>query len=134
MKELKKTSGIRFKVSEVDLVKKRESLKTLQEVYDFLIYEYMKLYKVEKPSIFISEKESDYDGKSEREYIGDEVGLYEQPTDEEIFKGYEYYQKKAKDVEFEDAESLIIEIMASSMKLWQQNLLKQYINSKFDFS
>lgn len=44
--------GIRFEIEDLELIKKRENLKTNQKVVDFLLSEYCKLYKVEKPSIF----------------------------------------------------------------------------------
>ena len=53
---------------------------------------------------------------------------------EDQFKGYQYYENKVNEVDFDDAEKLIIEIMASrDIKEWQKNMLKKMINEKFDF-
>ena len=44
--------GVRFEIEDLDFIKKRESIKTNQGVVDFLLSEYCKLYRVEKPSVF----------------------------------------------------------------------------------
>lgn len=51
------STGIRYKVDEVEFIKKREQLISVQNVFSFLISEYIKLYKVEKPSVFQKPKD-----------------------------------------------------------------------------
>lgn len=47
-----KTSGIRFKVEDMTFVQKRENLDTVQKVFTFLMNEYLKLYRIEKKSVY----------------------------------------------------------------------------------
>lgn len=47
-----KPIGIRFDNDDLEFVKKRQGLKTAQQVVHFLTAEYCKLYKVEKKSVF----------------------------------------------------------------------------------
>lgn len=57
----------------------------------------------------------------------DEVGQWQ----EEPIKDYAFYEDAAKKVKFDDAENLIIEIMASTIKSWQKPILQKMINARF---
>lgn len=49
--------SVRFEEKDFEFICKRENLKTAQMVVTFLLNEYLKLYRVEKKSIFAVEKE-----------------------------------------------------------------------------
>lgn len=56
-----KPHTIRFEEEDFNFICKRENLKTAQGIISFLMDNYIKLYKVEKQSIFIAEPQKEYD-------------------------------------------------------------------------
>lgn len=73
-----KPHTIRFDENDYDFICKRENLKTAQSILDFLMSEYMKIYKIEKPSIFIPANKESFDGKKNKRLSIDEVGQFEE--------------------------------------------------------
>lgn len=109
-----KPHTIRFEESEYDFICKRENLKTAQSILDFLMSEYMKIYKVEKPSIFISATKESYNGKNVDTYSMDESAQFEQPKSE-IHKSEEkdffYFKDKIlKTTSREEIEKVVREV------------------------
>ena len=119
-----KPHTIRFDESEYDFICKRENLKTAQSILDFLMSEYMKIYKVEKPSIFITVGKGSYDGKNINPYTTDEPLQYKQPQ-RQLIRTYEQYRQLK--VECETEEDWLIlanEIKnASTLSTKQKQLL-----------
>ena len=59
--------SIRYDPEDAEFIFKREGLQTIQQVIDFLLHEYCKIYRVEKKSVFDVKDEPD-NNKSERHY------------------------------------------------------------------
>lgn len=87
-----KPHTIRFEESDYDFICKRENLQTAQSILDFLMTEYIKIYKVQKPSIFLVPKESDYDGKESNRNSFDEQGKFEEPK-RKLIRTFEQYKQ-----------------------------------------
>lgn len=49
-----KPHTFRFNQDDFNFISKRENLKTAQQIFDFLIKEYIKIFKVDRPSIFLT--------------------------------------------------------------------------------
>lgn len=61
--------SIRFEQSDFDFICKREKLTTAQSIVSFLMDNYIKIYKVEKRSVFLVEDNQDYDAPKKMESI-----------------------------------------------------------------
>lgn len=96
-----KNQSIRFEVADWDFITKRQGFKTAQQVVNFLVSEYMKLYKVDNPSIFIAEKEISYNGGNENEIY--EVSCWSEPKKEtKLVRSFENYRQLKVECENEE--------------------------------
>lgn len=123
-----KNHSIRFDESDWEFICKRQGFKTAQQVVNFLIFEYMKLYKVEKPSIFIQEQPKIYDSpKIENNYFSDEPKQWAEPNKKEL-SNFESWKKEISGCD----ESYELEKLVSLMEkdkdlLWnEKNELKRF--------
>lgn len=92
MKEKTATSGVRYKINDLEFIKKKERLNTLQEVVYFLMSEYLKLYKVEKVSIFSAPKDV-YDGpRLPNNFTHDEPPMFSTHKPKLILRSGEQWQ------------------------------------------
>lgn len=73
--------SVRFEQSEFDFIRKREKLTTAQSVVSFLMDNYIKIYKVEKKSIFLVEEEPKDNTPKSNGLLTDES--YQRDTDDE---------------------------------------------------
>lgn len=78
-------TGIRFEKEDLDFIKKREGIDTPQQVVYFLCSEYVKLYKVEKKSVFESTDikfkaatPKSYEGALANNLATDEIAMFQQ--------------------------------------------------------
>lgn len=119
-----KPHTIRFEESDYDFICKRENLQTAQSILDFLMTEYIKIYKVQKPSIFLVPKESDYDGKETNRNSLDEPLKFEEPK-RKLIRTFEQYRQLKLDCENEeDWNTLADEIRdAPNLSTKQKQLL-----------
>lgn len=110
-----KPHTIRFEETDFDFICKREELNTAQQVVSFLLSEYIKLYKVEKKSVFdVKEETKTYD--LPKDYI---------PVSSiKITRSFEYYKQARIDCETEeDWRELKKEILDSDLPQRQKALL-----------
>lgn len=119
-----KPIGVRFDEEDLEFIKKREGIRTPQQVIYFLMSEYMKIYRVEKPSIFIAGSKESFDGKESNLYELDEA-LQREESKRKLIRTFEQYRQLKLDCEDqEDWIALSIEIRdAPNLSTKQKQLL-----------
>lgn len=86
-----KPHSVRFEENDFDFICRREQLKTAQQVVTFLLSEYLKLYKVEKKSVFAVVNEVYDSGKLPPNFSRDEPLKFEKPKPPKILKTVQLY-------------------------------------------
>lgn len=95
-----KPHTFRFNQDDFNFISKRENLKTAQQIFDFLIKEYMKLFRVDRPSIFLTNApDVGYtEGESKEIYPTKEI----RSINSKIKRSFENYQQLRMDCENEE--------------------------------
>ena len=127
MKEKTATSGVRYKINDIEFIKKRQGLKTLQEVFYFLVGEYIKLYRVEKPSIFTPTQPKDFGDSEIRTEIKDEVGQSKVQT--EIIDPIQIYKQEFLEAQTQEQLERSYRAMEKEPMVWKSKVeLRQLAN------
>ncbi len=100
-----KNHSVRFEEDDFNFVSNRTGIKTGQKLVDFLLSEYCKLYRVEKPSIFlqdIPEFKKLFDSPPiPNTYFGDEPKQWQEPK-MKLRRSFENYSQLKRECENEE--------------------------------
>lgn len=121
-----KNHSVRFEDGDFAFICKRESLKTAQQVVSFLLGNYIKIYKVEKKSIFLVD-ETPINGITKKEIpFIDEPPQYEQPKNKFTQSYFEKIIMNGGCIDTEDHKMFIEAVNESGLPDFVK---KQLINS-----
>lgn len=131
MKEKTATSGVRYKINDLEFIKKKERLNTLQEVVYFLMSEYLKLYKVEKVSIFSAPKDV-YDGpRLPNNFTHDEPPMFPLPKPESMFSApVDKFKEHKNNITYSDSKKeLVANVTAMKKDMFLNNKQKMELEA-----
>lgn len=113
-----KPMGARFEEGDLEFIYKRTGLNTPQQVVDFLLHEYCKLYRVEKQSVFQSEPLKEYDSPRLPKYVQDEPKKWQEP---QTLPTYDNYLNQINGcTTLDEIKTVMVKVKNDTELLWLQ--------------
>lgn len=110
--------SVRFENKDFEFICRRENLKTAQNVVSFLLKEYIKLYKVEKQSVFQSEPLKEYDSPRLPKYVQDEPKKWQEP---QTLPTYDNYLNQINGcTTLDEIKTVMVKVKNDTELLWLQ--------------
>lgn len=118
---------VRFNEDDFNFICRRQNLKTAQSILDFLVSEYMKLYRVEKPSIFTPTQQKNFDDSKIKTEIKNEVGQSKVQT--EIIDPIQIYKQEFLEAQTQEQLERSYRAMEKEPMVWKFKVeLRQLAN------